>query len=129
MDRRTELLFDALAHPGAALVYELLRAGALVEDELIRLVPNTSQSTANRRLGDLFDLGVLVREPGPKQYKDRPWTVAVPDAAAALLTAVADLADTIARGDVEQRAIARAELREARIRRRNLQLVADEPST
>lgn len=128
MDRRTEQLFDVLEHPGAALIYTLLRDGALIEDELLQRVANTSQSTVNRRLAALEELGVLTRAPGPKQYKDRPWTVAVPDAAESLLTVAMSVTEAVADLDAEQRRMAETELREGRRRRRNLRVVAEDGS-
>jgi DNA-binding HxlR family transcriptional regulator len=125
MDKRTELFLDAMAHPGAAFVFQLASKGALTEDELLALVPDTSQATGNRRLQRLAELGVLVRAPGPKQYKDRPWALASANEADAFLAAALDLTAAVARNDEEQRRNAEIDLREGRQRRQRLRLVDD----
>lgn len=115
-----------MSHPGAALVFLLAAKGAMVEDELLKLVPDASQSTVNRRLQRLHELGLLVRAPGPKQYRDRPWSLTVPDAVDSLLTAATDLARAVDQQDEEQRKLVDAELRAGRKRRRGLETVDDQ---
>jgi DNA-binding transcriptional ArsR family regulator len=94
MDRRTEQLLDALAHPGAAFVFALLARGPLLEDDL-KEIANTSQSTANRKLDQLGDMHVLARAPGRRQTRGRPWTVATPDAARTFLVGAFDLSRAV----------------------------------
>ncbi len=123
MDRRTERLFDALQAPGAALLDELLRIGPSTEDELLKLVPGASQSTANRRLATLEDLGVLVRARGAKHSRDRPWMVAFHEEAESLVRAALAVSDAVAAADLAARDRARADLESARTRRAGLRLV------
>jgi DNA-binding HxlR family transcriptional regulator len=123
MDRRTELILDAMSHPGAALVFHLAAKAALVEDELVDLVSDSSQATINRRLQRLQELGVLVRAPGPKQYRDRPWALATGDAVDTFLQAATALSDAIDQEDEKRRRLAEAELREGRKRRRSFKVV------
>jgi DNA-binding HxlR family transcriptional regulator len=123
MDRRTEQILDAMSHPGAALVFHLAAKGAMVEDELVRLIADSSQATVNRRLQRLQELGVLVRSPGPKQYRDRPWALATPEAIDALLGASTSLARAIDQEDERRRLAVEAELRAGRKRRRGFEVV------
>jgi hypothetical protein len=117
VDGRTLQLIDALHEPGGAFLFELLVRGPLTEAELLQAVPDTSQSSANRKLRELGGLGVLARAPGPRQYKNRPWTVAVENAADAFLGAAIELSKAIVRVEEEERSEAEAELREARRKR------------
>lgn len=129
MDRRTLQLIDAMQHPGGEFVFQLVRKGALTEDELLQLVPDTSQSTGNRRLQELSKLGLLARAAGPRQYKERPWAVTVADAADAFIGSIIEMARAIGRAEEEQREIAESELRAARKRKRQLNSVDNRRST
>jgi DNA-binding HxlR family transcriptional regulator len=125
MDRRTEILLDAMAHPGAAFVFELLARGPLMEDELLQLVEGTSQATANRRLGHLGELGILERAIGPKQTKGRRWSVVAPDSASAFLLAAMELSRAADRAAEAARSAAESQLGAATETRANLYLVEE----
>jgi DNA-binding HxlR family transcriptional regulator len=125
MDKRTQQLLTALAHPGADIVFQLVSNGAMTEEELLQAVDDTSQSTMNRRLKLLGELGVLTRASGPRQYKDRPWAIAVAEAADSFLGAALELSRAVARKEEADRAIAAGELRKARKRRRALSVAKD----
>ena len=120
MDNRTLQLIDALQSPGAAFLFELVKRGALTEDELLQVVPDASQATGNRRLHALGKLGLLTRAPGARQYKDRAWAVSTVEAADAFLGTAMELSRAIADMEAADRTVAEAELREARKRRRRL---------
>lgn len=84
------------------------------EDQLLELVPESSQSTANRRLQRLGDLGLLIRAPGSRQSKDRPWMVVAPEPAEAFVQTAMALTQAIDQLDAKQRELAEAQLKEAR---------------
>ena len=77
MDARTTSLFDALAHPGAALLLALAD-GEATEGQLLSGLAGTSQPTVNRRLGDLERLGVIEREAGRPKAPGRAWRLVEP---------------------------------------------------
>lgn len=74
MDARTTELYDALQHPGAAFLLELLSAPA-TEAKLLAAVKRTTQATGNRRLAALEHVGLIAREQGNTQAPGRRWAV------------------------------------------------------
>jgi DNA-binding HxlR family transcriptional regulator len=125
MDGRTRELIDALGHPGAAIVLELLVRGTLAEKEICQAIDDTSQPTVNRRLNELGRLGLLTRAPGSRQYKDRPWTLADPESTDSLLGAALELSASLADQEGKSRRAAAAALRNARKERRDLGAIPD----
>jgi DNA-binding HxlR family transcriptional regulator len=122
-------MIDALKHPGAAAVLKLLQNGPMTEDELVQEVEEASQSTMNRRLEELRDLGLLSRFAGPRQYKKRPWKVTVEAAADSLFTAALELSEAVATKEGEGREKTRELLREGRRRRSSLRPVKEATKT
>lgn len=107
MDQRTADLLDALQHPGASFLLELL-AGASTESDLLASVKRTTQATGNRRLATLEKVGLVEREPGKAKAPGRRWTVQHRDEVDALLKAALTLSGAVSdRQDAERRAAER----------------------
>jgi DNA-binding transcriptional ArsR family regulator len=120
MDKRTRQLIDALEHPGAAILAKLVIDGPMTQEELLDVIDDASKSTMNRRLEQLGDLGLLDRAPGPRQYKNRPWSVAVPKSADSFLGSALALSRAIADLEEERRIETESQLRSARKQRGEL---------
>lgn len=114
MDQRTADLLDALQHPGASFLLELL-AGSATEADLLGSVKRTTQATGNRRLATLEKVGLIEREAGKTKAPGRRWTVqhgaevdALLKAALTLSGAVNQQQDAERRGAERKRKRARA---------------------
>jgi DNA-binding transcriptional ArsR family regulator len=93
LDGRTRAILDALAWPGADLLYALLLTDGATEGELI-VVTGASQATANRRLARLEELGIVER-PRPRQSRtpNRRWRLRHPETVRRMLVNAVDLAE------------------------------------
>lgn len=117
VDPQTARLLDALKRPGAAFLVRLLE-GPATEAELIAAAPDVVQTTANRRLARLQELGLIEREPGEAHVPGRQWVLTAAEEVDALLTAAVELSTSLARREQARREATGARLRRARARRR-----------
>jgi hypothetical protein len=118
LDGRTRAILDALARPGADLVYALLALDAATERELTAATRAT-QATANRRLRHLEELLVVERQgSGRAHAPNRRWRLRDPRAVRGLLLAAAELAEEGAKRELEIRreALDRLQPPDAKIR-------------
>ena len=122
MDRTTRDLLDALEHPGGAFLLDLLE-GPATEAALVIRVGDVSQSTANRRLARLEEIGLARRVVGHKHQPGRAWELIYPDGVDQLLSAALTLAGLLAEQDRVHRDAAAQRLRRARARRKGLSSV------
>jgi DNA-binding HxlR family transcriptional regulator len=117
VDPRTARLFGALKRPGAALLLRLLE-GPATEAELIEADPAATQPTANRRLAQLEELGVIERDPGEPHAPGRSWRLTFAEEVDALVTTANDLSESLARREEALREETRRRLRRSRAHRR-----------
>ncbi|HEX4806848.1 MAG TPA: hypothetical protein VFU94_13190 [Conexibacter sp.] len=103
LDGGTRAIIDALARPGADLLYALLMRDAATERELTKDAA-ASQATANRRLRRLEELMIVQRQgPDRAHAPNRRWRLRHPEAVRQLLFAATTLADEAARSGAEVR--------------------------
>lgn len=114
MDEGTTRLLDGLQHPGAAFLLQLLSDGA-TEAELLAVVRQAPQATANRRLVRLEDLGLIEREAGRPKAPGRRWVVRHHRETEALLSAAVALADAVTERDQAERKQTKRKLLQARV--------------
>lgn len=119
MDERTGRLLDALEHPGAAMLLELLAEPA-TEGTLVGSVNDAAQATANRRLARLADLRLIERESGSWRAPGRRWSLTQPDETDSLLQAAIGLSEALAAREERERNAAQRKLRAGRAKRRGL---------
>lgn len=119
MDERTADLFEALRHPGAAFLLELLDADA-TESHLVGGVKRTTQATANRRLAALERAGVVARSAGRTKAPGRLWTLVHPGETDELLRAALALSEVTAERDRVQHEETNRALKRSRAKRRGL---------
>ena len=111
MDQPTISLLDALKHPGAVFLEQLVR-GPATEDELLGFAHDVDQSTGNRKLKALRGLGLVEQDPGKAKAPGRRWRATLPDQTKPMLVAALNLSDAVAERDRQTRAQSRSELEE-----------------
>lgn len=124
MDARTAELIDALRHPGAALIVELLEESA-TEAYLLANVQRTTQATANRRLRKLETVGLVEREQGKSKAPGRRWQVRHGRELAAMLRAAVALATAVAEQETQERQALERRINLAQAKRQGLREVSD----
>lgn len=113
MDDRTANIAAALDGAGLQLLLALL-AGPATEHDVTMSSGGISQSTVNRRLHALRDLGLVTQQRGAQHAPGRQWRVTHPRETDALLNAFLDLSEHIEDAARASREAARRELRRAR---------------
>ena len=116
MDGRTAQLLHAVDALGADVLLELLR-GPARESELVEALSHADQSTLNRRLHVLGEVGLLRQEAGKHRAPGRAWKLAHALETEHLLDALLALSDAVAARDQEERRAARSQLRQTRRQR------------
>lgn len=113
LDQRTRDLFEALASPGASMLYALVVSGAATERQLVEQT-GAAQATANRRLAELERLGVLERrDAGQRHTPNRRWSLRHREGVRALLLAAVELSQSGADEEATTRGEALRSLRQA----------------
>jgi DNA-binding HxlR family transcriptional regulator len=124
VDVRTADLLDALRHPGAAFLLELLAEDA-TEADLLGVVKRSTQATGNRRLAALEKAGVIERSAGRVKAPGRRWAVVHPQETDELLRAALALASAAADHEAATREDANRALKRQRAERQGLREVGD----
>ena len=116
MDLRTSLLLKSLDGISVALLIELVDRPA-TESELLAAVADGSQSTANRHLHTLKQVGLVTQERGKDRAPGRLWTVLHPKETGEFLSALFALSDVVEARDRARREQAKRTLKRARAAR------------
>jgi DNA-binding transcriptional ArsR family regulator len=121
VDLRTTKLLDALGHPGAAIVTELLQGEAT--EAVISTAVGGPQATVHRRLRRFEDLGLVTRPPGAWRSPNRVYSLVVPDEIGELLRSAIAVSAALAEREDAARAASLADLNRNRSSGRHLRRV------